>query len=163
MLFFFFIFNSSAFLVARPLTWQQRPVTCEVLKTFPQQLHVHHNFLKFPRDRKSPLGQSTKTLVLMQHQEQITLQINICRPHWADFPISAKRWMPHVNGDSQLTKQKGKGRWEERKTEIFISCHSGSRLKGVIKVRYPFPHWLRELMQWPFARTPSVISQLLTL
>lgn len=31
-------------------------------KNVPKQLHVHHNFLKFPEDHKSPLGQSTKAL-----------------------------------------------------------------------------------------------------
>lgn len=70
------------------------------------QLNVHHNFLEFPGDNKSLLGQSTKTLVLIQHQQQMTLQMNICGPYWADFPISSKCKRPHVKGagDSQRTK-----------------------------------------------------------
>lgn len=80
-------------------------------KNVPLQLHVHHNFLEFPGDHKSLLGRSTKTLVLIQHQQQMTLQMNIWGPHWANFPISSQSRRPHVKGagDSQLTKQKGTG------------------------------------------------------
>lgn len=88
---------------------------------FPYNYMFTHNFLEFPGDHKSLLGRSTKTLVLIQHQQQMTLQMNICGPYWADFPISPECRRPHVEGagDSQLTKQKGTG---ETKTQHNNLC-----------------------------------------
>lgn len=42
----------------------------------------------------------------MQHQQQMTLQMNICVPYWADCPISSECRMPHAKSpcDSQSTK-----------------------------------------------------------
>lgn len=68
-------------------------------KNVPLQLYVHRNFRELPRDHKSAPCRSAKTFVLLQHQEQMTLQINICAPHWGDFPINAKGWIPHGKGD----------------------------------------------------------------
>lgn len=92
-------FDISATLVARPLTRQTMSSELRGAKNVPLQLHVHHNFLEYPGDHKSLLGQSTKTLVLIQHQQQMTLQMNICGPYWADFPISSECRGPHVKGD----------------------------------------------------------------
>lgn len=58
-------------------------------KNVPLQLHVHHNFLELPRDHKSLLGQSAKTRVLIQHQQQMTLQMNICQPYLGRLPLLA--------------------------------------------------------------------------
>lgn len=55
---------------------------------------------------KSLLVRSCEALALMRHHQQMTLQMNICAPYWADCPISFQRRWPHVKGpgDSQSAK-----------------------------------------------------------
>lgn len=106
-------------------------------KNVPLQLHVHHNFLEFPGDHKSLLGRSTNTLVLIQHQQQMTLQMNIWGPYWADFPISSQCRRPHVEGagDSQLTKQNGTGEIKKQHKILYsatVGAGDPAWLKGVV-------------------------------
>lgn len=53
-------------------------------------------FPELPVGHKSELGQASEELVVIQHLQQMTLQINICGPYWTDFPISSQCRRPHV-------------------------------------------------------------------
>lgn len=90
----------------RPLTTQTCLVSYNELKLFPCKETFDTISWKSLVDNKSLLVQSTKTLMLMQHQQQTTLQMNICAPYWADCPISSECRMPHAKSPSvsQSTK-----------------------------------------------------------
>ena len=72
------------------------------------------SFLEVPRDHKSQLSQLAKTLELIQHQQQMTLQMNICMPYRARlcdqcYAAAHHMWeilIPNI-GDSWVTKKKG--------------------------------------------------------
>lgn len=114
---------------AKLLTGHWCPVNCEELKMFACNYMFTLIFLEFPADHKSLLGQSTKTLVLIQRQQQMILQMNICGSYWAGFPINCKCRRPHVKraGDSQLTKQKGTGEMKKQ-LKILHSATVGALL-----------------------------------
>ncbi len=82
---------------------------------------------------------------LIQHQQQTTLQMNICGPHWADFPFSSKCRRPHVEGaaDSQRTKQNGTG--EKKKQQKFLCSATGGQTTLHIFPGFPL-FWGYELL-----------------
>lgn len=96
----------------------------------------------------------------------MTLQMNICGPHWADLPISFKCRGPHVNGadDSQRTTSRRRGKNKEQHT-IITSCHRWSRINSALLkdgraqlfffnwIYVFFPHWWKEIKQWPFVES----------
>lgn len=81
--------------------------TSSELQLFLLKWNIWNNLLEFPGDDKSFLVQSTEALMLIQHQQQMTLQMNICVPYWADSLVSFECRGPHMKGpsDSQSAKR----------------------------------------------------------